>query len=107
MLAIMDQPRARMPKKSTKQEPVPHARFKAGVPADKRRAVLSLDSIKAKLQEIQDELTKIDALLLQASTRGADSLYLDGAMKAGNAKVELLVFRQKIERALEKLPPPE
>ena len=90
-----------MAKKVTKSEPAARPRFKDGsVPAEKRRATLALATIKVRLQEIRDELGKIEQCLVVAAERGADSLYLDGATKADTAAVQLLIFRQKVERAV-------
>ena len=90
-----------MAKKATKPEPEARPRFKEGsVPAEKRRATLGVRAIRDRLQEIRDELGKIEQCLVVAEERGASSLYLDGATKADTAAVQLLIFRQKVERAV-------
>lgn len=95
---------SRMAKKAAKiPQEVEHPRFKAGIPAMKRRAVLPLSEVKGKLQEIRDQLAMIDQCILTAEGLGVDSLYLDGATKPDLVSQQLFLFRQKVERAVHDL----
>lgn len=95
---------SRMAKKTPQQpKESEHPRFKGGVPAMKRRATLKLSLIKATLQEIRDQLALLDQLMIVAESRGAEELYLDGATKADIALEQLMLFRQKVERAVHDL----
>ncbi len=103
MLKTLNRPSPRMAKKSHPPQEKEHPRFKGGVPALNRRAVMTISQIRAKMQTIRDELALIDQFLNVAEEGKVESLSLDGAMKPDIAAAEIFSFRQKVERTVRML----